>query len=120
MFPPHDCLPYRAAPGDPVDSLPKARPPSRMLTTTPDGPNHLLPEQPAADLSETRRRRQAKEEMVPGKERRAPKDAVQGIVFHFAPLLREDRLGLLLIRICGYCHFFKAENKNEQAGYAGN
>lgn len=54
----NDRLPYRAAQADPVDSaarpLPNARPPSRMLTTTPDGLNHSLREQPAADLSETR------------------------------------------------------------------
>lgn len=55
----NDCLHYRVAQADPVDSatgpLPNVQSPLRPLTTTTDGLNHFFREQPAADLSETRR-----------------------------------------------------------------
>lgn len=55
----NDCLLYRVPQADPVNSatcpLPNARPPLRMLTTTPVGLTHFLREQPDAELSETRR-----------------------------------------------------------------
>lgn len=62
--------------------LPNTWSPLRPLTTTTDGLNHFFLEQPAADISETRRWRQAKKES-PSERKESSKGLFAGNHFPF-------------------------------------